>query len=163
QGLPHPDEIAFKELRLVTSENVTEVAVQKLINIAHLPNRMVIIRRYEEQQRLAQAALKQSNAELEQFAYIASHDLQAPLRAITGFTQLLSERYADQLDAEAQKYIGFVVGGANRMQRMIADLLTYSRAGLQDKAFWRVDCEIAYLTAIDNLSSLINEAGALVT
>lgn len=163
RGLPHPDQVYFKRMRLVTSQNVTEVAVQKLMQIANLPNRMVLIRRYEEQQRLTQEALKESNAELEQFAYIASHDLQEPLRTITSFLELITECCSDRLDTEADDYIARSVDGAQRMQRMISDLLAYASAGSQNTTFQTVDCEIAYLTAISGLEPVIKETGAVIS
>ncbi len=106
--------------------------------------------------------LARSNAELEQFAYIASHDLAEPLRSISGFTQLLQRRYEGQLDEDADRFIGFVVDGVNRMQALISDLLAFSRAGRIELTQTRVD--LAELTArvVASLAPMIAEAGAEV-
>lgn len=107
--------------------------------------------------------LQRSNAELEQFAYVASHDLREPLRMITGYTQLLEKRYRAQLDATAQDYIDFAVDGAKRMEALIIDLLTYSRVGTKGKAFAAADIEALFATTLKSLSIAIEESGAKVT
>lgn len=107
--------------------------------------------------------LKRSNAELEQFAYVASHDLQEPLRMVASFTQLLQRRYKDKLDADAHEFIAYAVEGANRMQRLINDLLSYSRIHTKGKPFEEVDCEEILGEARANLQLTIEKSGALVT
>ncbi|GAA1278111.1 CHASE3 domain-containing protein [Sphaerisporangium rubeum] len=107
--------------------------------------------------------LRRSNAELEQFAYVASHDLQEPLRKVASFTRMLEQRYGDQLDERAQQYIGFAVDGAKRMQLLINDLLDLSRVGRVggEKAPTKVGT--VYETAVGNLSAQIEDIGATVT
>ncbi len=107
--------------------------------------------------------LARSNADLEQFAYVASHDLQEPLRMVANFTQLLAERYRDQLDTDGVEFIGFAVDGARRMQRLIQDLLMYSRVGTRGKKFERTDCNEVLGQVIANLQVAIQESGGLVT
>ena len=107
--------------------------------------------------------LNRSNDELGQFAYVASHDLQEPLRMVASYTQLLSKRYKGKLDADADEFIGFAVDGANRMQRLIQDLLAYSRIGTKGKDLVNVSSEDALEQAIQNLRNAIEDSGALVT
>lgn len=107
--------------------------------------------------------LQRSNAELEQFAYVASHDLQEPLRVVASFTQLLQRRYKDKLDADANEFIAYAVEGANRMQRLINDLLSYSRIHTRGKPFEEVDCEEILGEARVNLQLAIEKSGAMVT
>ncbi len=107
--------------------------------------------------------LRRSNEELEQFAYVASHDLQEPLRMITNYLQLLRQRYEGRLDSNAQEFIGFAVDGAVRMQRLIADLLAYSRVGTQRNVFEATSAEDVLRRALANLTVAINEGGAQVT
>ncbi len=106
--------------------------------------------------------LLRSNKELEQFAYIASHDLQEPLRMVSSFTQLLSQRYKDKLDQDAQEFIQFAVDGANRMQGLINDLLEYSRIETRGKKFSPIDMHHVLGQTLKNLSLIIKEKNALV-
>ena len=106
--------------------------------------------------------LAKSNAELERFAYVASHDLQEPLRMVASYLQLIAQRYKGRLDADADEFIAYAVDGANRMKTMIADLLKYSRAGEGD-AFETIDAGVALDQALANLQLAIAETGATVT
>jgi PAS domain S-box-containing protein len=107
--------------------------------------------------------LYRSNEELGQFAYIASHDLQEPLRMVASYTQLLSRRYKGKLDSDADEFIAFAVDGASRMQRLIQDLLTYSRVGTKGKDLLDTSSEEALQQALLNLRGAIEESSALVT
>lgn len=107
--------------------------------------------------------LARSNAELQQFAYVASHDLQEPLRMITSYLQLLERRYKNKLDASADEFINYTVEGAIRMKMLIDDLLRYSRVGTHGKPFKPIDCAAMVERAIANLQMAINETGATIT
>ncbi|MFA5786720.1 MAG: ATP-binding protein [Actinomycetota bacterium] len=106
---------------------------------------------------------KRKVAELEMFAYVASHDLQEPLRMVTSYTQLLAKRYAGRLDADADDFIGFVVDGTKRMQALIRDLLEYSRVGSAELNLRATDCEQVLQGVLASLKNLIAESGAIVT
>ncbi len=107
--------------------------------------------------------LERSNAELEQFAYVASHDLQEPLRMVTSYMGLLQKRYAGTLDDQADEFIGFAAEGAKRMQHLIKDLLQYSRVSTGGKAFAPTDFEKVFDLAVMNLQSRIEETQAVIT
>jgi signal transduction histidine kinase len=107
--------------------------------------------------------LARSNAELEQFAYVASHDLQEPLRMVMAYVQLLQRHYSGKLGKDADDFIGFAVEGSKRMQRLIEDLLTYSRLESRGKAFAPTDCDAVLAQTLTDLKTAIAEAGATVT
>jgi signal transduction histidine kinase len=127
------------------------------------------VQRAREQERAALALAKKSrdlarsNAELEQFAYIASHDLQEPLRMVSSYTSLLARRYQGKLDQDADEFIAFAVDGATRMQRLIDDLLAYSRVGTRGNPFTDIDCNAVLKDVLDNLQLAIEENHATVT
>jgi PAS domain S-box-containing protein len=107
--------------------------------------------------------LARSNAELEQFAYVASHDLQEPLRMVASYTQLLANRYQDKLDDDARDFIAYAVDGATRMQTLIADLLNYSRVGTRGKPFQPANCEAILERVLASLKLAMSENGATVS
>lgn len=109
-------------------------------------------------------ALMRSNEELQQFAYIASHDLQEPLRTVSIYAQFLAQRYRGQLRGDADQFIEFIVEGAERMERLIHDLLDFSRVEARGADFFvKISCDEALEDAIRNLQSLIHESGATIT
>jgi light-regulated signal transduction histidine kinase (bacteriophytochrome) len=117
----------------------------------------------EDAQEAIRAELARSNADLEQFAYVASHDLQEPLRAISGVVQILQRRYSGQLDERADELIQHAVDGAARMQTLINDLLAYSRVTTRGEALQPTDCAALLRGVLLHLESVIEESGAKIT
>jgi signal transduction histidine kinase len=126
-------------------------------------NTLRLRRQAEEDLALKVKELARSNAELEQFAYIASHDLQEPLRMVAAYTQLLSERYAGKLDENADKFLGYAREGAVRMQVLIQDLLAFSRVVRTGVSRKNVDCNLALEEAMRSLGAAIAESRAVIT
>jgi PAS domain S-box-containing protein len=120
-------------------------------------------RRSEEHLVKTAEDLKRSNDQLEQFAYVASHDLQEPLRMVASYTQLLAKRYQGRLDSDADEFIAYAVDGCNRMQGLIRDMLAYSRSGTDSNALRQISSETALQEALTNLRVSIEESGAIVT
>ncbi|KCZ71447.1 PAS domain S-box [Candidatus Methanoperedens nitroreducens] len=161
---------AHDELELRVQERTTELVATNEALQAEITQRKqaeeALRRAYDELEIRVQertAELARSNAELEQFAYIASHDLQEPLRMVSGFTQILARRYKGKLDKSADEFIDYIVDGATRMQRMIEDLLAYSRVGTRGKPFEPTNLEDVFSQAMVNLKIAIEENGAVVT
>jgi PAS domain S-box-containing protein len=121
--------------------------------------------RHRAAERLAEkiAELRNSNEALEQFAHIASHDLQEPLRMVASYTQLLAKRYKGRLDADADEFIAFAVDGTVRMKRLIEDLLVYSRAGIGARPVREFASQLALDEALYNLRAAVEERGAEIT
>jgi len=124
-----------------------------------------ITERKESDEHLAKTVeeLKRSNDDLQQFAYVSSHDLQEPLRMVSSYTQLLAKRYKGRLDSDADEFITFAVDGCKRMQGLIQDLLAYSRAGTNERKLREVPSENALQKALINLRAAIKQSGAVVT
>jgi PAS domain S-box-containing protein len=124
-----------------------------------------ITERKKSEEHLVKAVgeLKRSNDELQQFAYVSSHDLQEPLRMVASYTQLLAKRYKGRLDSDADEFVAFAVDGCNRMQGLIQDLLAYWRTGTNGKALREVSGDDALKEALTNLRRTIGESGAVVT
>jgi len=136
-----------------------------LLAIEDITERKRVEKELKQADELKQAveALELSNRDLEQFAYVASHDLQEPLRMVSSFTQLLAKRYQGKLDKDADEFIAYIVAGAKRMQALINDLLTYSRLDTRGESFGPIDSEAAFNQAVANLRVAIKEGEAVIT
>ena len=135
-------------------------AIRRALQEKHL---LRLRRRAEEDLAKKAVELARSNADLEQFAYIASHDLQEPLRMVAAYTQLIAERYRGKLDENADKFIGYACEGALRMQTLINDLLAFSRIGRTGVKAGRVNCDAAMAEVLLNLGPAIRDCGATVS
>jgi PAS domain S-box-containing protein len=157
-GSKFPIEIMLSPIKndegILVTAAIRDITARKKVE-AHLQAEAHLLQKMEE--------LKRSNEELGQFAYVASHDLQEPLRMVASYTQLLSRRYKGKLDADADEFIGFAVDGANRMQRLIQDLLAYSRVGTNHDELVPTSSEQALQRGLQNLSGATTASEAIVT
>jgi len=147
--------VANKELAYQNEEKEKRAA--ELI----IANKELAFQNVEKEKRAAE--LETANKDLEQFAYVATHDLQEPLRMISSYTQLLERKYKDKLDQDANDYIHFVVNGAIRMQKLLNDLLEFSRISSRRKGFEQVDTSNILAQVISNIQLLIAENSCLIT
>ena len=154
------------ELESRVEERTRELEAMNAALEREIEQRNVVENKVRDKARHLQSVLddlKKRNEELEQFAYVASHDLQEPLRMVASYTQLLAERYKGKLDEKAERYIGYAVDGATRMQRLIEALLAFSRITTHGAVFADVDSQQALAAALSNLEALIQRSGAEVT
>jgi signal transduction histidine kinase/CheY-like chemotaxis protein len=161
---PFPVEISFSPLQ--TEEGVVITSAIRDISERKKTEEQIRQLNANLEERVLERtnALMRSNEELQQFAYIASHDLQEPLRTVSIYAQLLAKRYQGQLQGDADQFINFIVEGAERMERLIHDLLDFSRVEARGADFFvKMGCEEALDDAIRNLHSLIHESGAVIT
>jgi len=133
-----------------------------LTRLPHAVRRAVADKQLRDEHRRSQEDLARSNRDLEQFAYVASHDLQEPLRMVATYTQLLAERYRGKLDENADKYIHYAVDGALRMQTLVHDLLAFSRVGSKGTALKLTDCNAVVEAALKNLHVAVQESGTQI-
>lgn len=159
------------EFRVVTKQAQIRWVMETVAPVSYRRKRATlgsiidVTERKQVEERLRQTTLEmqRSNAELEQFAYVISHDLQEPLRMVSSYTQLLAKRYSNRLDADADEFISYAVDGARRMETLLHDLLEYSRVGTRGKPFSLVNCEHVVEQSMANLKIAIEECGASVT
>jgi len=157
--------VLCKSGRYITGEFIGAPHIKdgKVIEMIGFAREITDRKQAEEALKEKTEELARSNRELEQFAYVASHDLQEPLRTVTNFVQLLAQRYKGRFDSDADDFIDFAVGGAVRMWKLINDLLAYSRVGTRGHTFEPINCETILQGALDNLKVTIEESGAVVT
>jgi PAS domain S-box-containing protein len=164
EGAPFPVEISFSPLQ--TEEGMVITSAIRDISERKKTEEQIRQLNVNLEERVLERtnALLRSNEELQQFAYIASHDLQEPLRTVSIYAQLLARRYEGQLNGDADEFINFIVEGAQRMEKLIHDLLDFSRVESRGTDFFvRMSCDEALNDAIGNLQSLIQESQAVIT
>jgi signal transduction histidine kinase len=164
-GLPirlGPEVFGVMEFFTEKREPVDESLLEMLSSVGSQVGLFIERMRAEEQLRQTTANLARSNTDLQQFAYVASHDLFEPLRMVTSYLQLLRERSEANLDPQAREFLGFALDGANRMAALIQDLLAYSRLELRGRPLEPTDCEKVFQAARANLKVAIEESGAAV-
>jgi signal transduction histidine kinase len=144
-------------------DRMTRSLRETLVSRDELSKEVAERKQAEKELKSTMVELERSNTELERFAYIASHDLQEPLRMVSSYTQLLERRYKDKIDNDANDFINYAVNGAKRMQGLINDLLMYSRVGTRGKPFETTDCNKVLDTALENLEITICENNATIT
>jgi PAS domain S-box-containing protein len=159
RGVRRDGSIFYKHLTMVATYDAQQQLLGHYCFMKDISDR----KQAEVELQRQQQDLARSNAELQQFAYVASHDLQEPLRMITSYLELLQRRYRGQLDAKADLFIDFAVDGAARMQTLINDLLTYSRVGTGGKPLEQADCTEILQNALLNLQVAIAESQAVIT
>jgi len=167
EAIPHVETIRLRKdrspIHVSLSISPLRDASGRIVGASTIARDITERKNAEEQIARQAKELARSNAELEQFAYVASHDLQEPLRMVASYTQLLAKRYKGKLDQEADEFIGFAVDGASRMQRLINDLLAYSRVGTRGTEFQPTDVKAAVDEALSGLRLAIEESDAEVT
>ncbi|MEI7433176.1 MAG: PAS domain S-box protein [Methanomicrobiales archaeon] len=171
EELQRKEYVRYEDMPIETAGG-KRIAVEFLSNVYTVNNKKVIQcnirditvrKKLEEDLVLKAAELARSNIELQQFAYVASHDLQEPLRAISGFTELLVKRYHGKIDEKADKYLDFITEGTLRMQQMIQDLLTYSRVQTQVHEYVMTDSNTSLDLALSDLQVATKEHNAVIT
>jgi PAS domain S-box-containing protein len=155
--------VGGKENRLWLEVSADPVVLDGKRNVILAMNNVTDRKRAENALKRSAAQLKRSNEELEQFAYVASHDLQEPLRVVTGYVQLIERKYKDRLDADADQFIRYIIDGVARMQQLITDLLNYSRVGSRSETFRPFNVQVAVDRALANLQPVIEDSKAVVT
>ncbi|MFZ2197585.1 MAG: ATP-binding protein [Thermodesulfovibrionales bacterium] len=158
-GREFPVDIALGPLQ--AEKDIVVLAVVR--DITERKQHEEALRQSEERLMKAMAELARSNSDLEQFAYVVSHDLQAPVRSIRGFSEIMAEDYRGRLGEEADKHLDRIIKGASRVQSMINDILAYSRVGTLAEELTTLDCEAVLSQAIEDLHSSIEESGAVIT
>ena len=154
------EEVALETLKRGATDYVLK---QRLGRLGQVAGRALEEARLVREKTRVDEELKRSNENLEQFAYVASHDLQEPLRQMSNYAGLLERRYKGKLDADADVFLGYIVDGGKRLQNLINDLLAFSRIGQERQNFAEVDCNAVLALVLDNMLTSIKESGAEIT